>query len=530
MRPLPYLKYDPQDTSPQYLEDLACAYWFSEVLFSAVEWDLFTLLEPEGKSLEEIAQVLKVSSPALKRFLEALCTLGLVSRCRDLFCNTAMAQKYLVKGKESYLGDSILWRRFLASHWGDLKACLKAGGRVSFPPAEEDPRCLSSRIHKFLSAMDNVAKIKVQELLPMVEEIPLKGELLDVGAGSGAMAAGFLRRFPSLTATLLDLPHVLEHTKEFMRGRNLEDRVKYLPANVLEAWPLKEHKFNLIILSNLIHTYGEEEVSHILAQAAFALKDDGLLIIHDFFLEHYPEKAALFDLNMLINTYNGKVYSSEWVRQKLLSLGLSSTETIPLGTDTAVIFAAPQEDILINLTLNPQAHLLVRIKKLGFREARFIPVEAIKVSEWVAWRCRFGCDHYGSPHCPPYSPSPQETREILKDYTQALLLEGEPPTRDFQLKVLEAEGEAMRAGFYKAFAFWAGPCSLCQPCPVDKEVNIRYNAVGRTKICPNAPKARPSMEGAGIDVFETVRRAGLSLKTLSEENRFIKHFGLILLK
>lgn len=41
--------------------------------------------------------------------------------------------------------------------------------------------------------------------------------------------------------------------------------------------------------------------------------------------------------------------------------------------------------------------------------------------------------------------------------------------------------------------------------------------------------ARPSMEAAGIDVFETVRRAGLSLRPLKERDDYVRYFALLLL-
>jgi len=82
---------------------------------------------------------------------------------------------------------------------------------------------------------------------------------------------------------------------------------------------------------------------------------------------------------------------------------------------------------------------------------------------------------------------------------------------------LQAEKEAFKAGFYKAFALWAGPCALCDPCTTES-------------VCRNTRDSRPSMEGAGIDVFETVRRAGLSLRTLNNQGDFVKYFALVLLE
>jgi len=38
------------------------------------------------------------------------------------------------------------------------------------------------------------------------------------------------------------------------------------------------------------------------------------------------------------------------------------------------------------------------------------------------------------------------------------------------------------------------------------------------------------MEGSGIDVFETVRNNGETLKTLASKNEFVKYYGLLLLE
>ncbi|MEW6424635.1 MAG: hypothetical protein AB1523_07785 [Bacillota bacterium] len=56
-------------------------------------------------------------------------------------------------------------------------------------------------------------------------------------------------------------------------------------------------------------------------------------VVHDFFREHYPEKAALFDLNMLINTYNGRVLAGEWVRERLRGRGLSLRKERTVSSD-----------------------------------------------------------------------------------------------------------------------------------------------------------------------------------------------------
>ena len=512
-----YLNHDPQESGPQYLEDIATGYWYSEALFTAVELGIFTLLEPGGKTPEEIAPVLDLNQAGLERFLQALCALGLIGQHGGIYFNTNISRRFLVKGAEDYQGDSILWRKQLFPGWRSLEGCLRKGGRVEFAGPDEDPEQLTRRIRQYSRAMDCVARIKVEEILPFFENTCLSGDVLDVGSGSGAVSAGFLERFPGLRATLVDLPDVLDCARELLGEKGCHDRIGYCPANILEPWPVKENGFDLIILSNIVHAYSEVEISKLLERAAACLKKDGFLLIHDFFSDHYPGKAALFDLNMLVNTYNGRVYPASWLKDQLIRQKLYPTELLPLASDTALIIAGKSPERLPSLCLDSKARLISRIKDLGFKSVCPLPAEAVHIPEWADLRCRFGCGNFGKPHCPPNSPAPEKTREIVRDYKHCLILEGSPPTRDFQRLVLRAEKEAFKVGFYKALAFWAGPCSLCDDCAADGS-------------CRNTRDSRPSMEGSGIDVFETVKRAGFSLRTLADQGDFIKYFGILLLE
>ncbi len=519
-------EYDPQEAGfPQRIEDLATAYWFSETLFTAVELGVFDLLEPEGMSLEDLSRKLRVKKEALSRFLRALCQMGLICNFagrlegqgggEKLYFNSEASNRYLVTGRDGYLGHSVLWRRELCGPWAGLKDCLKKGGRKDFLPGD-DENALKERRRRYITAMDGVARAKVKEMLPLLGAFPLEGELLDAGCGSGAVAVGLLEHAPSLKATLMDLPEVLELArKEFLFSPGKE-KIKFCAANMLKKWPFEEGRFNLVILSNIIHVYSRKELRHILKNAARCLPAGGLLLVHDFFLEHRPEKAALFDLNMFINTMNGRVFSWAELEKEMRGAGLSVAEPAALASDTALVMASKSRRTLKKLCLDKTAALANRLISMGFRKA--VPVSAgdIHVPGWTQLKCRHGCALYGEkPLCPPDAPLHEETKSLIGDCKTALLLEGEPPARDFQMKVLRAEKEAFHSGFYKAFSYWAGPCSLCASC--------------KKKDCGNK-NVRPSMEGAGIDVFETAKRAGIKLKTLSGSGtEYVKYLALLLL-
>ena len=52
-----------------------------------------------------------------------------------------------------------------------------------------------------------------------------------------------------------------------------------------------------------------------------------------------------------------------------------------------------------------------------------IPASDVIVSDWVRFKCRFGCKGYAKHFgCPPYAPSPHETRAMVGEYQTGLLL------------------------------------------------------------------------------------------------------------
>jgi predicted metal-binding protein len=156
-------------------------------------------------------------------------------------------------------------------------------------------------------------------------------------------------------------------------------------------------------------------------------------------------------------------------------------------------------------------------RALGMRAvgARVIPAESVVTGQWVLEKCRFGCSVYGRRlTCPPHSPTPEETRDVLSAYRHALLIHGGEgtPLNDI---VVTLEREMFLDGFERAFAMGAGPCFLCDEC---------------SPPCKYPGEARPSMEACGIDVYSTVKAHGFPIEVLKDENCKPNYYGLVLIE
>lgn len=94
---------------------------------------------------------------------------------------------------------------------------------------------------------------------------------------------------------------------------------------------------------------------------------------------------------------------------------------------------------------------------LGCEKAKIIDTSTVIVGKWVRWKCLYGCPFYNKDGFhPPFAPSADETRDVLREYTKAILLNGTKGKALTDIAV-RLEGEAYQMGFYKAFALTALP-------------------------------------------------------------------------
>ncbi|MDW8033532.1 MAG: DUF2284 domain-containing protein [Nitrososphaerota archaeon] len=153
--------------------------------------------------------------------------------------------------------------------------------------------------------------------------------------------------------------------------------------------------------------------------------------------------------------------------------------------------------------------------KLGATESKVIRASDIVVRDWVRLKCQYGCSEYGKRlTCPPYSPTPEQMRRVLSEYSSAILLRFKPDWENVHNVIAKLEREAFLSGYYSAFGLASGPCPFCKRCNL--------------KNCVHPELARPSMEACGIDVFATVRKAGFTISVVRTHRESPKYFGLLL--
>lgn len=516
---LPHQKANVAGEDFQFLEDLATAYWYSEVLFAALELDICGLLAQNPGRPEDLARSCGCDLDGVRRLLAALVSLGLIVEANGRFENGPLAARYLDTGSRSYTGDFLRYRRYLVPHWQRLAARVREGVVANARPIDEPLDVYRQRVFNYVCAMDAQARIKAAEALELFDRLcdVRPRWILDLGGGAGAWCRAFRGRWPYARAVLLDLPETLAAAQRLYPAPASWEGIERVGGNVLTPC-IRGQRFDLIFLSNILHAYGESEAKQLLADSARWLAPHGAVLIHEYLADQHdrcPQKGRLYDLHMMLNTYNGRVYPSEKLVELLAACGLTSSRLLHLRTDTALLLARRDGPIGCQ-RFTHQEMLAARARRLGFASARAIATGDVAIRPWVRLRCRFGCSRYDASFtCPPSAPDEKKLRETLSSYTHALLVEGTPPSKEFHERLLALERDFFLNGHPEALAFGAGPCPVCSECPPQ----------GR---CRFPELARPSLESCGVDVYETSRRAGLALDPVTHRLGYVKYIGLVL--
>lgn len=318
--------------------DMLTAYRKSRVLMCAHELGIFESLAYGNHTQEEICEKTGMDLAYGSRFLDVLTHLGFLEQHGNAYGLSRFSVQFLVKGAPSYQGESLAFEKTLTQSWQHLCETVLHGKRV-FNIMEKSRDEYLASLRLYLGAMDNAARIRAAELWDRFRPGRKGGVILDAGAGSGAFLVSFLERNMEWTGVFCDLPDVILLAMENPLIRPYLDRISFVEANLLDKSdaPLAVSA-DLILCSNLIHCQGQDETQSLISKILACLAPGGSLIIHDFFTDH-GQRGAMYDLHMMLNTYNGRTYTVGQILSMVEPMGLSHTQVIHFdSSSTALVF------------------------------------------------------------------------------------------------------------------------------------------------------------------------------------------------
>jgi SAM-dependent methyltransferase len=304
------------------------AYWQSCVIHAAVRLDLFSLLADERLSAKAVAEQAAADERGVNMLLDALTAMGLVDKQGEAYANTEASQRLLSSGSPHSLTQIIRHHAFLVDGWAKLDQAIRSGApvRARTVSASDEQR------EAFLKGMRNLGHLAAPLVVDAVDLSDRK-RLLDLGGGPGTYALHLCRANPGLCATIFDLPESRPVADETIASFGMAERVTFHGGNFLDD-PLPGG-FDVAWLSHILHSEGPQQCRQIIAKAVGALVPGGMILIQEFILDNTkngPLFPALFSLNMLVGTEEGRSYSEEELTEMIGEAGASEVHRVPLDS------------------------------------------------------------------------------------------------------------------------------------------------------------------------------------------------------
>ncbi len=312
-------------------------YMQSRILLTAIRLGLFGILGHRGPvEAGEVAEAAGADPRACAMLLDALCAMGFLAKEDGRYRVATGREDYLVPGGAHYVGDILGHHERLWDRWSKLTEVVTSGKpvpRKEAPGARED----EGARRDFILGMANIGAQGAREL---VRALDPRGPmtLLDVGGGPGTYALQFAEHNPELRAVVFDLPEVVPIAEEQVAARGLGERVSAVGGDYLrDELPAGNQ---LALLSNIIHSLGPEANRNLFGRIFRSLEPGGRLILKDFFVERDrtgPLWPAVFSINMLVGTEEGRSYSEEEVLGWLGDAGFSPGARLTVARHSTVL-------------------------------------------------------------------------------------------------------------------------------------------------------------------------------------------------
>ncbi|MFH2000163.1 MAG: methyltransferase [Planctomycetota bacterium] len=318
--------------SRERIEKLSSGFMPARVLLTGVELKVFDAIGKKSLSAAEVAKLTRTHAESMERLLNALVGLGVLNKKGDEFQNTPSSLTHLIEEAPEPLLHIMQHRGNMWQTWSHLDEIVKTG---HVPERRRTKKTQES----FIKGMADVGILSAAATARLLKhELTSAGRLLDVGGGPAVYACEFARHAPNLKVTVFDLPGPLAIARETIRCAGLQSRVKVKEGDVLKS-PSLGAGYDLVFMSNLIHSFKRPVAADLIRKAAKAMKKSGHMIIKDFYIKRQgtaPVFSALFSINMLVADA-GDCFTRTEVEQWMTDAGIKPAGFVPVAKASALL-------------------------------------------------------------------------------------------------------------------------------------------------------------------------------------------------
>ena len=259
------------------------AFVLSHAIFAADSLGLLDWLAARARSNEDIADWMRSRQLAERK---VSCLMRLLRGSSVIIEKDNIVTLSPEWENQPFLRHYLRWKRHTVPYWSTCIDVLKGKeqaiyGEDIYSHLQRSPELFQL----FHNAMDVLNAPALPELVDAcVSALPnTQFHILDLGAGAATLTLALMSRFPNARCTCVDLD--TRAATESAQNLKLSDRCKFVTADMFST---PAPAANIVVLSNVICDWNDEQASALVHKAAEALPANGLMIIS----EHLSDEAS----------------------------------------------------------------------------------------------------------------------------------------------------------------------------------------------------------------------------------------------
>lgn len=307
----------------------------TQLLAVAAKLNLAEYLRDGAKTSASLAEITKTNPQALYRLLRALTNLGMVEESLNRTFLLTSAGHLLCENTPGSLrnvailyGEEWLWKAYARLSYS------VAQGKQAFEYVHGQPlytylQQQAQAAEVFNRAMSDFS-LAESEAITRAYKFSGAHTIVDIGGGQGALVSSLLTANPHLSATVFDLPEVVNALTS-AGGQN----ISYISGDFFREVPAGG---DMYLLKSVLHNWDEESCITILQNCWKAMPNHARLLLIERIIPEGNQKseAKLFDINMLVMT-GGQERTIEEYSALLGAAGFDLLQIIPTSSPVSIL-------------------------------------------------------------------------------------------------------------------------------------------------------------------------------------------------
>ncbi|QFU90565.1 methyltransferase [Amycolatopsis sp. YIM 10] len=298
---------------------IECVYGFpaSQVLITAMRLGVVEHLAARPGTPEEVAAALELAPRTVRLIVRYLEAAGHLVERAGRYRLSRRSRRWLSPDSPAYLGTYLKSLHGTERLWARLEDAARTGQAVDIHQRTEDDPWWRENI----VGMYELARMGAGEVAGALDLPPSPKALLDVAGGHGWYSAQLCRRYPTLRATVVDLPAAAKAGRELLARHGFGDVVEHQEGDVRTAE--FGGPYDAALCFNVIHYFTPAEIRSLLSRIHAALVPGGTLALLDPFTRpsrEWPVGAGVFQLLFFLES-GADTYQPDELRRWITEAG-----------------------------------------------------------------------------------------------------------------------------------------------------------------------------------------------------------------